>query len=71
MQLLVRTKRHAGSLPNVVRVPIPEGHTMTIVGDIHGQLQDLLRIFELRGLPSAENMVCGAWGIACAAPCHT
>lgn len=57
MQLLVRAKRHSGSLPNVVRVAIPESHTITIVGDIHGQLQDLLRIFELRGLPSTENMV--------------
>lgn len=28
---------------------------MTVVGDIHGQVQDLLHIFHLNGLPSAKN----------------
>lgn len=34
---------------------IPEGTTLTIVGDLHGQLFDLLKIFTLNGEPSATN----------------
>jgi Calcineurin-like phosphoesterase len=29
---------------------------MTVVGDIHGQLQDLYSIFTINGLPSPTNM---------------
>lgn len=28
---------------------------MTVVGDIHGQLQDLFSIFTINGLPSSKN----------------
>ncbi|KAG5179686.1 serine/threonine protein phosphatase [Tribonema minus] len=34
---------------------IGEGGRMTVVGDIHGQLQDLYSIFTINGLPSPEN----------------
>lgn len=42
--------------PNIRRVEIPEGASLTVVGDIHGQLQDLLCIFEKNGVPSRTNM---------------
>lgn len=34
---------------------IAEGSRMTVVGDIHGQLQDLYSIFTINGLPGADN----------------
>mmetsp|Transcript_2339 Transcript_2339/g.3329 ORF Transcript_2339/g.3329 Transcript_2339/m.3329 type:complete len:807 (+) Transcript_2339:30-2450(+) len=42
--------------PNIVRITVPKGKTMVVVGDIHGQLDDLLHIFKLKGFPSATNM---------------
>jgi diadenosine tetraphosphatase ApaH/serine/threonine PP2A family protein phosphatase len=33
-----------------------EGCTVTVVGDTHGQLDDLFTIFSIRGLPTPENM---------------
>eukprot|EP00656_Telonema_subtile_P053748 TRINITY_DN7854_c0_g1_i1.p1 TRINITY_DN7854_c0_g1~~TRINITY_DN7854_c0_g1_i1.p1 ORF type:complete len:415 (+),score=105.94 TRINITY_DN7854_c0_g1_i1:40-1284(+) len=34
---------------------IPAGTTLTVVGDLHGQLFDLLKIFTFNGEPSATN----------------
>lgn len=42
-------------LPNVVQITVPEGSRITVVGDTHGQLQDVLTIFDLNGLPSETN----------------
>mmetsp|Transcript_28245 Transcript_28245/g.55550 ORF Transcript_28245/g.55550 Transcript_28245/m.55550 type:complete len:818 (-) Transcript_28245:146-2599(-) len=42
-------------LPNVLYVPVPEGGTVTVVGDLHGQLNDLLEIFDKNGLPSSTS----------------
>jgi len=42
-------------LPNVSRVNVPERGICTVVGDLHGQLSDLLHILETAGLPNAEN----------------
>ena len=42
--------------PNVVHVTVPADSRITVVGDTHGQLQDLLTIFDINGLPSAKNM---------------
>mmetsp|Transcript_5040 Transcript_5040/g.9282 ORF Transcript_5040/g.9282 Transcript_5040/m.9282 type:complete len:794 (+) Transcript_5040:252-2633(+) len=42
-------------LPNVVEAKIVEPASLTVVGDLHGQLEDLLHIFQLNGLPSARN----------------
>ena len=40
------------------QVPPPQDaqHKLFVCGDTHGQLQDVLWIFELHGLPSAENV---------------
>ncbi|EAX97524.1 Ser/Thr protein phosphatase, putative [Trichomonas vaginalis G3] len=40
------------SLPNVVNITVPKIH---VVGDTHGQLQDVINIFETHGYPSSEN----------------
>lgn len=42
-------------LPNVNRVHVPERGICTVVGDVHGQLQDVLHILETAGLPNTEN----------------
>lgn len=51
-----------GSEPTVQEITIPEGKKLTVVGDTHGQLQDLFTIFTINGLPSDENMVGGQSG---------
>ena len=58
-------------LPNVVEVALEPGERVTVVGDLHGQFFDLLKIFEINGLPSATNAYVfngdfvdrGAWGV--------
>eukprot|EP00008_Paramoeba_atlantica_P002382 CAMPEP_0201502682 /NCGR_PEP_ID=MMETSP0151_2-20130828/84261_1 /ASSEMBLY_ACC=CAM_ASM_000257 /TAXON_ID=200890 /ORGANISM="Paramoeba atlantica, Strain 621/1 / CCAP 1560/9" /LENGTH=1061 /DNA_ID=CAMNT_0047896295 /DNA_START=611 /DNA_END=3796 /DNA_ORIENTATION=- len=40
---------------NIVHLTVYPGIDLTICGDLHGQLPDLLTIFRLRGLPSANN----------------
>lgn len=43
--------------PTVQEITVPETHKLTVVGDTHGQLQDLFTIFTINGLPSESNMV--------------
>jgi diadenosine tetraphosphatase ApaH/serine/threonine PP2A family protein phosphatase len=53
LQVLDSTREVLQALPNVVHIPM---HTrLTIVGDLHGQLDDLFSIFKLNGLPSLRN----------------
>lgn len=41
--------------PSLVDIHVPDAAKFTICGDIHGQFYDLLNIFELNGMPSADN----------------
>ena len=52
-KILKESKTILSALPNVVCVEEAHVH---VVGDLHGQLDDLLHIFEVRGFPSAENV---------------
>lgn len=42
-------------LPNLTAISVPERGICTVVGDLHGQLTDLLYILEETGLPNEEN----------------
>lgn len=42
-------------LKNVVRINVPPGGRITVVGDLHGQFYDLAGIIARRGLPSPVN----------------
>jgi len=39
----------------VVDMDVPEGGSLTVVGDLHGQFFDLAKIFELNGNPGPSN----------------
>lgn len=41
--------------PTLVDVEIPDGQTITVCGDVHGQYYDLLNIWNINGLPSEDN----------------
>merc|ERR1719230_1229754 len=43
------------TLPNVQQVSTAVSKTVTVVGDLHGQLRDLAEIFSKNGNPSAMN----------------
>eukprot|EP00181_Compsopogon_caeruleus_P006551 CAMPEP_0184683738 /NCGR_PEP_ID=MMETSP0312-20130426/12397_1 /TAXON_ID=31354 /ORGANISM="Compsopogon coeruleus, Strain SAG 36.94" /LENGTH=507 /DNA_ID=CAMNT_0027136309 /DNA_START=154 /DNA_END=1677 /DNA_ORIENTATION=- len=43
------------SLPTVVDLPVGVDQHITVCGDTHGQFYDLIKIFELNGLPTSSN----------------
>jgi len=53
VELLRRVKGVLKAQPNVVHLRVAT--RLTIVGDLHGQLDDLFAIFKLNGLPSPRN----------------
>ncbi|XP_060916677.1 serine/threonine-protein phosphatase with EF-hands 2-like [Labrus mixtus] len=55
LQLLGETCRLLRILPNINRVSICHNKEITICGDLHGHLEDLLLIFYKNGLPSSEK----------------
>ncbi|KDO32596.1 hypothetical protein SPRG_03069 [Saprolegnia parasitica CBS 223.65] len=55
VQILGDATRLLQALPNVQRVSIAPAKHITIIGDLHGQLDDLLLILRENGLPSATN----------------
>jgi hypothetical protein len=54
-KLLRLCYRSFQTLPNTTDVTIAEGERLTVIGDIHGQLPDLLYILGQSGLPSTQN----------------
>ena len=50
-ELLRRHTAHLEALGNVVEFDVPEGAVLTVVGDLHGQFNDLMHIFRSHGLP--------------------
>ena len=42
-------------MPSVVHVSTAAAGKLTVVGDMHGQLRDLIQIFRHNGMPSFDN----------------
>ncbi len=53
--LIVSARDSFGAMPNIDYIDIPDGVKITVVGDTHGQLHDLLYIFDTNGTPSPTN----------------
>ncbi|XP_076853927.1 serine/threonine-protein phosphatase with EF-hands 2 isoform X2 [Brachyhypopomus gauderio] len=55
LQILLETWKLLRSLPNINRISTCQSKEVTVCGDLHGQLEDLLLIFYKNGLPSLEK----------------
>ncbi|KAG7276701.1 hypothetical protein CRUP_006880 [Coryphaenoides rupestris] len=55
LQLLLETWKRLRMLPNISRISTCQSKEITICGDLHGQLEDLLLIFYKNGVPSLER----------------
>ncbi|XP_068422496.1 serine/threonine-protein phosphatase with EF-hands 2 [Clinocottus analis] len=55
LQLLLETWKQLRMLPNINRISTCHSKEITICGDLHGQLEDLLLIFYKNNMPSLEN----------------
>ncbi|XP_063809165.1 serine/threonine-protein phosphatase with EF-hands 1 [Pseudophryne corroboree] len=55
LQLFHEAKTFLRQVPNVVHLTTSYSKQITICGDLHGKLDDLLLIFYKNGLPSPEN----------------
>ncbi|CAL8348156.1 unnamed protein product [Lota lota] len=55
LQLLLETWRLLRRFPNISRISTCQSKEITICGDLHGQLEDLLLIFYKNGMPSMER----------------
>lgn len=51
----LQVKEILKNTPTLVDVEIPDGQTITVCGDVHGQYYDLLNIWNINGLPSEDN----------------
>jgi serine/threonine-protein phosphatase 5 len=54
-EIILQAQAILKALPALVDVEVPAGGEITVCGDTHGQFYDLLRIFDLNGLPSEAN----------------
>uniref|UniRef100_A0A8C5LZX1 Serine/threonine-protein phosphatase n=1 Tax=Leptobrachium leishanense TaxID=445787 RepID=A0A8C5LZX1_9ANUR len=55
LQIFHETQNFLKQMPNVVHLSTSYSKEITICGDLHGKLDDLLLIFYKNGLPSPEN----------------
>lgn len=58
ISLLRRVSDVLAARPTLVEVVVPPGATLHVVGDIHGQFEELLRVLKLCGQPApGKNMI--------------
>ncbi|XP_064330723.1 serine/threonine-protein phosphatase with EF-hands 1 [Phalacrocorax carbo] len=55
LQLLHETRRVLKEMPNITHLSTSYSREITVCGDLHGNLDDLLLIFYKNGLPSEQN----------------
>ncbi|TMW57085.1 hypothetical protein Poli38472_003010 [Pythium oligandrum] len=55
LEILKETIRIFSPLPTLQDLNLVQGEKLTVVGDLHGQLQDLFSIFSINGLPTQTN----------------
>ncbi|NWZ59314.1 PPE1 phosphatase, partial [Haliaeetus albicilla] len=55
LQLLYETRRVLKEMPNITHLSTSYSKEITVCGDLHGNLDDLLLIFYKNGLPSEQN----------------
>jgi hypothetical protein len=55
MLLLGAYRAWAAGLPALTELTVPHAARLTVVGDTHGQLEDLLTVFSLQGVPAPDN----------------
>ncbi|RKP17936.1 protein phosphatase 5 [Rozella allomycis CSF55] len=55
-QILRRAREYFLNCPNMVNVVIPENSKLSVCGDTHGQFYDVLKLFEINGNPSPQNI---------------
>ncbi|KAG3276409.1 protein phosphatase with EF-hand domain 2 [Ictidomys tridecemlineatus] len=55
LNLLYEARKHLAQLPNINRLSTCYSEEITVCGDLHGQLDDLIFIFYKNGLPSPER----------------
>ncbi|XP_029875723.1 serine/threonine-protein phosphatase with EF-hands 1 isoform X2 [Aquila chrysaetos chrysaetos] len=55
LQLLCETRRVLKEMPNITHLSTSYSKEITVCGDLHGNLDDLLLIFYKNGLPSEQN----------------
>ncbi|NXY44147.1 PPE1 phosphatase, partial [Ceuthmochares aereus] len=55
LQLLCETRRVLKEMPNITHLSTSYSKDITVCGDLHGNLDDLLLIFYKNGLPSEQN----------------
>ncbi|NXL20063.1 PPE1 phosphatase, partial [Setophaga kirtlandii] len=55
LQLLSETRRVLKEMPNITHLSTSYSKEITVCGDLHGNLDDLLLIFYKNGLPSEKN----------------
>ncbi|CAF3402384.1 unnamed protein product, partial [Rotaria sp. Silwood2] len=54
-QIFYQARAILKSLPNFNHIDLSNLHHIYIIGDLHGQLTDLLHIFNANGLPAIDN----------------
>lgn len=55
-EVLMRAKELFEQEPNLVKISLRDDQTLTICGDTHGQFFDVVKLFEINGLPSDRHV---------------